>query len=596
MASASRIEKHKRRIRGKNRRLKLILRYIGFFKPYIWATVRLSLLITLSAAISVAIPQFPRYAIDVILPSGRLDHVFYLAGAGIVILAIYSLIDYWTVFLSFFITQDVILDIRIRVFRHLQLLHLAFFETRLSGALLTRVINDVNQLQEMTQAGINRLGRMFVTLIAVLIMMLLLDWRLTLSVLAILPPMGYIIFRYGARLRAAALKSSKQMAELTGMVSEVLQGVSVVKAFTAEDYELERFSDESREYRNLQNLQRREVGIVTTTADFASNLGTVVVAAVGCWLAITRGLKIGDLTAFLLYTGMIFRPVVNLVMFYGVFQRGMASAERIFELLDTRDEVPEIDEPLPLPDGGGLVEFDGVTFAYKEGSPPVLKDVSIRIEPRKTTALVGLSGAGKTTIVKLIPRFYDVQEGAIRLDGADVRDLSINRLRGEIGMVLQESFLFSGTVRDNIAYGKPRSSHEEIESAARLANAHDFIMELPDGYDTEIGERGVKLSGGQKQRIAIARAILRNPRVLILDEATSNLDSESELLIRSAIDNLLEGRTTIVIAHRLSTIIKADKIIVVENGSIAATGKHMELLETSPVYKRLYELQFRNEG
>ncbi len=538
------------------------------------------------------IPQLPQYFIDHILPTGRGDLLIILGIVATVVLIGYAYLDYWLIFLSFLITQDVVLEIRVRVFRHLQYLNLAYFENRLSGALLSRVINDVNQLQEMTQAGIARLGRQFITLIAVLVIMFLQDWRLALVVVLILPPMSYVIFKFGLRLRVAALESRKQMAEMTGFVSELLQGVSVVKAFAAEDYELSRFTDESKTYRDLQNKQRRETGVITSTVETASNLGTVIVVCVGGWYVLGSHMSLGQLMAFILYVNLIFRPVINLVMFYGIFQQGIAAAERVFELLDTKDEVPELSNPITLPSGNGEVEFENVTFAYKTGNEPVLKEVSFKVKAGTTTALVGPSGGGKTTIIKLIPRFYDPQQGAIRVEGNDIRQYKISELRSAIGMVLQESFLFSGTIRENIAYGKPNASDSEIEHAAQLANAHEFIVELPKMYATEIGERGVKLSGGQKQRVAIARAILRNPRILIFDEATSNLDSESERLIQDALENLFRNRTTVVIAHRLSTIIRAEQIIVVESGCISARGNHEELLESCDTYRHLYELQF----
>lgn len=552
----------------------------------------LTVLILINAAVSVIIPKLPQYFIDHIMPTGRTDLLVILGAISTVALMGYAYLDYWLILLSFIITQDVVLEIRVRVFRHLQYLNLAYFENRLSGALLSRVINDVNQLQEMTQSGIARLGRQFITLAAVLIMMFLQDWRLSLVVVVLLPPMSYIIFKFGIRLRVAALESRKQMADMTGFVSEILQGVSVVKAFAAEEYELTRFTDESKTYRDLQNKQRREMGVISSTVETASNLGTVIVVCVGGWYVMGAHMSVGELMAFILYVNLIFRPVINLVMFYGIFQQGIAAAERVFELLDTKDEVPEPTNPVALPDGGGRIEFEKVTFAYKIENEPVLKNVSFNVQAGTTTALVGPSGGGKTTVIKLIPRFYDPQKGTILVEGNDVRSYDIGELRSTIGMVLQESFLFSGTVRENIAYGKPDATDGEIEQAGKLANAHEFIIELPDEYATEIGERGVKLSGGQKQRIAIARAILRNPRILIFDEATSNLDSESERLIQGALENLFRNRTTVVIAHRLSTIIRADQIIVIENGVVSASGKHEELLETCETYRHLYELQF----
>ncbi|MEP0814698.1 MAG: ABC transporter ATP-binding protein [bacterium] len=574
--------------------MRLVLRYLAFFRPYLRKVAALSALIFLGTGLSVVIPQIPKYTIDHVIPSGNAAVLMLLAAGALAFIAVFVVIDYNLLLFSYVLTQDVILDIRTRLFGHLQRLHLQFFEKTISGTLLSRVINDVNQLQEMTQAGIARLGRLFVTFCAVVAMMFILDYRLTLFVLAILPPMSFLIFKFGIRLRAAALKSSKQMAEMTGYVSEQLQGVSVIKAFTAEEREYDRFFNESSHYRDLQMSQRREMGMIQGTVEFASNTGTVLVVCIGGYFIMGSRMTLGELTAFLLYVGQIFGPVTQLVMFYGIFQRGMASVERIFELFDTKDEVPEAENPVPLPAGRGRIEFKNVTFGYKAENS-VLNGVSFEVEPGTTTALVGPSGGGKTTVVKLIPRFYDPQSGCITLDGVDIRKIKIAELRGEIGLVLQESFLFSGTIRDNIAYGKAGATDADIESAAKLANAHDFIMELPDLYYTEIGERGVKLSGGQKQRIAIARAILKNPRVLVFDEATSSLDSESERLIQGAIDRLLTGRTTIVIAHRLSTIIRSDQILVIDRGEIVERGTHEELLALNGIYRHLYELQFAEE-
>lgn len=576
----------------------LLKRFWGFVRPHLKYAIGLLIIIGLEAGMTAVIPQFPKIMINNVIPLHDQKLVWITGIAMAVFIIILAFVVYQFTLQSFVMTQRIILSIRAQVYEHFLSLHLKYFEDNISGVLLSRVINDVNNLQEMIQASLSRLGSQFITLVVVFVILFLSNWKIALAILCLIPAMVIFLIIVGKRMRSISHMIQKQIAILTGSVSEVFQGMIVVKAFAAEEREIFKFNELNETYMDYNNQFRKEISWITAVVDFTQNLGTTVViifSALEIIKGFSSGNKLfteGDMLTYIMSLGLIFRPITSLVMFNNILQRGMASLERVFEVLDTDPVVKDPEKPVHIGHGNGRICFNDVSFAYRSGDGFVVKDINFTVEPKMTVALVGRSGSGKTTLAKLVPRFYDPSSGSITVDGIDIKKLSGEQLRRLIGIVLQDNFLFSGSIKENIAYGKDGATIDEIINASKLANAHEFIVELPKKYDSIIGERGIRLSGGQRQRVAIARAILTDPRILILDEATSSLDTESERLIQDAIDKILKKRTTIVIAHRLSTIINADLIVVMEKGEIAEIGTHKELIANNSLYKHLYDIQF----
>jgi ABC-type multidrug transport system fused ATPase/permease subunit len=421
-------------------------------------------------------------------------------------------------------------------------------------------------------------------------MMIILDPMLTLISLTVSP----LIFYFQKKMSVVMplyRKAQQRSADLNIVIQEDVTAIKLVKAFNREPYEANRFNEVNWDLREARMKANMAMAVASPGQDFATYMAAVIIIVFGGWRVIEGAITVGILSAFYSYVLTMFAPVRWIAFINQMGQQATAAGERIFEILDTPLDVTEKKDAIELSRLEGRVELQDVTFAYGKNAP-LLKNISATIEPGQTLALVGPSGSGKTTLINLIPRFYDVSRGAVRVDGHDVRDVALQSLRSQMGMVMQETFLFNMTIKENISYGKTDTTQEAIEAAARAANAHDFIAQLPEGYDTVVGERGVRLSGGQRQRLAIARAILVDPRILILDEATSSVDTRTDYLIRQALDTLMEGRTTIVIAHRLATVQRAHQILVMEKGQITARGTHEELLHTSPLYQHLNEIQF----
>jgi ATP-binding cassette subfamily B protein/subfamily B ATP-binding cassette protein MsbA len=488
--------------------------------------------------------------------------------------------------------QRVLASLRERIFDRLLRLPLRYFDRRPVGDLMSRVTNDVDTLNQLLSQGFTQLLGSFFSLIGIVVAMLLLDWRLALVCFTIIPVMLLVNVYFARRARRAFRTTRETVGDVTAGLQEEITGVREAQAFNRTEANIARFRE-----RNAANRTANVQAVAITSAfapaiDVLSTLATAVVIGYGGYLVVTGTLSVGLLAAFLIYVQQFFRPIQLASQVYTQAQAALAGGERIYNILD---EDPEPPDPPGMPSLGtieGRIEFEGVTFGYEPGRP-VIHDVSFEIEPGQTVALVGPTGAGKTTIANLVPRFYDATGGSVRVDGRDVREVKRESLREGIATVLQEPFLFSGTVAENIGYGRQDAMREEVEAAARVASAHDFVSELPDGYDTVLGGGGGKLSQGQRQLLSFARAVLANPRILILDEATSNIDTRTEALIQRALGTLLEGRTSIVIAHRLSTIRTADLILVVADGRIAERGTHAELLEKSGLYADLYRRQFR---
>ncbi len=514
---------------------------------------------------------------------------------GVSVLA--SLTGYMRSIILLFVGNRVVFDIRQRLFRHLQRLSMRYYERNSSGRIMARVLYDVDAVQSILSSGIVGMLTNIVTLVVAVGIVVSYGFTIhstLLPVIAIgvLPLYAINFLAMQKRIRHAASEARDQYSEVYATLSESIAGIKVIKAFAREQHEARKFVREVRDTIDL-NIQTGKLRtILGINAGFITSMSNLSVLLLGGWMVIRNEMSLGQLIAFRSYMSMMYGPVIALVTINDTLNWVMTAVERIFETLDTMPDVQPPERPVRLHEVQGHVEFKRAGFYYDPGEM-VLEDINIDGRPGTVTALVGPSGSGKTTLVHLIPRFYDPTEGQVLVDGHDLRDIQISSLRRTIGMVLQENFLFQGTLRENIKYGRPEATDEEVVQASIAANCHDFIMEFPDGYETISGERGTRLSGGQRQRIAIARAILRNPRILILDEATSDLDSESEALIQDALDKLMKNRTTFIIAHRLSTVMNADEIVVLDHGQIVERGTHAELATAGGLYEKLCEVQFK---
>ncbi|KAB8331178.1 ABC transporter ATP-binding protein [Scytonema tolypothrichoides VB-61278] len=482
-------------------------------------------------------------------------------------------------------------NLRKKVYSHLQKLNLSYFETAKSGDLSYRLTEDIDRVGEVVHKVFHDFIPCVLQLVAIPIYMISLNWQLTLAIIIVAPLMGILIGWFGERLRQFSLKSQNRISDLSAILTEVVTGIRIVQAFAAENYETARFSREAERTMSAKYSVERLKAIQIPIVGFLEAVSALTLLFVGASQIANDNLTVAEFFSYLTAAALLIDPIGHVTNNYNEFKQGEASVERVFELLAVQPTVVEKPNALLLPPVTGKVEYSRVSFAYKPGEY-VLKDISLLAQPGEAIALVGASGAGKTTFVNLLPRFYDASAGEILIDGVDIRDVTLHSLRRQIGIVPQETIMFSGTIAQNIAFGQDSFDMEAVEKAASIANAHQFITQLSDGYHTWVGERGVNLSGGQRQRIAIARAVLLNPRILILDEATSALDSESEALVQEALERLMEGRTVFIIAHRLSTVRRCDRILVLERGQIVESGTHEELLTLGHRYARFYAQQF----
>ncbi|MGE5507703.1 MAG: ABC transporter ATP-binding protein [Chitinophagales bacterium] len=572
------------------------LRLLSYIRPYLRPFLTALFAMVVLAAINLSVPYlFGQTLIDRILLQTRSRTYLTLLAVGIVFLyVVRGLFMYGYTYLTSFVGFRVVTDLRRALFVKMQDLSLAFHERHRTGELIARVTNDTMLVHQAVAMGLGDLLLQGLQLSGTLVAVFLLHWRLALTAIVVFPLMALVINRFGRVIRRASRNMQERVAELTTVLQEALAGIRIVKAFTMEEHQADRFTRQN-EASFGASLKSAQVGAtLSPTVDFLFVTAVALVLWFGGSEVLAGRLTTGKLIAFFGYLALAANPLAALSRVYQALQQALAAGERIFSILDAEPEVGEKPGAKPLPPLAGRVVFEQVSFAYGDG-PPVLSGIDLTVEPGKVVALVGPSGAGKTTLVNLLPRFYDPTGGRILVDGHDLREVTLESLRRQVGVVPQETMLFGVTVRENIAFGRPGASEEEIVAAAKAANAHDFILGLPQGYDTVLGERGESLSGGQRQRIAIARALLRDPRLLILDEATSALDTEAERVVQEALERLMRGRTTFVIAHRLSTVQFADQIVVLSGGKIVEAGTHQALLERGGLYRRLYDQQFRGE-
>lgn len=514
--------------------------------------------------------------------------------AVLVIAALDAICTYTEKYLTTSVAQWITYDLRRTIYSHIQKLSLAFHDHKRTGDLISRVTSDIEAIQNFITQGLLGVLINIITLAGMIAVMFYLNWRFTLIALSVAPFLFAIVYSYTRRIKKASRAVRKKEGEITSVVEEVLSSIRVVKAFAREDYEVRRLEEQGLEGVEVALRARSLKAKLTPIVDLIVAVGTCLVLWFGSRLVMSGSLSAGELVVFILYLGKMYKPMQELSKMTDTYSKAAVGYERIEEILETKNEIKDVRRAIPAPRFKGNVEFDHVSFSYTPDTP-ILRDVSFSIKAGQVAALVGPTGTGKSSIVSLIPRFYDPTSGAVKIDGADVRTFRQKSLRQQISFVLQETMLFHAPVWQNIAYGKPEASREEIIQAAEVANANEFINKLSEGYDTILGERGMTLSGGQRQRIAIARAVIRNTPILILDEPTSGLDSASEKLVFEALDRLMQGRTVIVIAHRLSTVRKADVIFVVQDGRILQSGNHNELLQSGGLYSELYELQLNGE-
>ncbi len=577
-----------------NENIKLLRRLIPYLRPRRKYGFLAGGLMLVTVLLQLPLPLLTRYVIDYVFPRQDLQLLGWIVVGLSVFMAIRLTSAFFSGLLLALFREHVLLHVQLRLFEHIEHLSLSFHNNMKVGYLISRIGNDASNLQGLLADTVLNLVRNVLTFCVGAGILLFLHWRLASVSLLILPCFVYSVRFFSARLRRKASEMQENIARVYDVLSEALSGISVVKCFCAERTQaislLRRLKASLR-----ANIQYTIFGSASATASaFLGGLGPLIILWYGGREVITGALSLGSLIAFNAFLAYLYGPVKGLMGLNTGIQTSLASLRRIFELFDLPREGLDYRTPATLSEVMGSVRFENVTFSY-DGKEPVLKQVSFQVQPGEKVALVGRSGAGKTTLINLIPRFYEPEEGAIYIDGVNIKNVQLKNLRSHIGIVPQDTFVFSGSIGKNIRYGKADATQAEVVNAARAANAYHFIMKLPGNYSTEVGERGIRLSGGERQRIAIARAMLKNPKILILDEATSEVDSESERLIQIALDRLMKGRTTLVIAHRLSTVLNADRIFVVEQGTIMGGARHEELYETSPLYRKLYTEQFERE-
>lgn len=565
-------------------------RLFPFVKPYIPRMVAAGLLVMVVAAINLALLRLAGNLWDVITVRHDSSRMTELIGTFLGLVLIQGFCSMGHSYLTAWVSQRIVADFRIHVFAHLQTLSVAFFARRRTGELLSRLMNDVTLMQSIATETPIDTAKQLVTFVGGIVFLLVMNWRLCLLILILLPLLVLVARFFGRKLKSLSTSIQDHTAALSTLTEEVISGIRIVKSFVQTDREERRFSEQIE--RNL-SLGMRRASIMAVFIPVISLLTFSAAAAVlwyGGRQVIDGSVSPGELFAFVLFAGILIGPFSSAARVFGHIREAQGAMQRVFEILDARPDISDAPAARPIDSVAGHLRIEQVGFSY-DVRQPVLTDFSFEAQPGQLIAIVGPTGAGKTTLISLIHRFYDPTEGRITVDGRDLRDITMDSWYRQVSLVPQETVLFGGTILDNIRYGNPQADDESVQAASRAAHAHDFIVGLPDSYQTLVGEKGVNLSGGQRQRIAIARAILKNPRVLLLDEATSSLDSESERLVQEALERLMRGRTTFVVAHRLTTVQRADRIVVLNKGVLVETGTHHELMDRKGLYQYLYSLR-----
>ncbi len=572
---------------------KILRVFVSYYKPHyklFFLDISCALLIAL---IDLFFPMLTREVIGEILPAGQM-RTFWMFVIGMVILylvrtGLQFIVQYWGHILGVRMEYDMRRDL----FSHLQTLPFRFYDRHRTGHLMSRMVNDLNEIAELAHHGPEDLFLSTIMLIGSFFMLMRVEWRLALIVYAIIPVMVWFALKYRRRMNQSFRELRVKLADVNAQLESSISGIRVSKSFTNEEYEKEKFGYGNKRFRSSKYTAYKYMAIFHTGMEYFSNILSVVVVAVGGYFIYRQWMEVADLLAFIMYVSIFLQPVRRLTNFMQQFESGITGLERFIEVMEVKSDIVDAPNAKELTDVRGEIEFENVSFSYDENEK-VLENINITIPAGQSIALVGPSGGGKTTLCHLIPRFYEIKEGSIKIDGEDIRNYTLKSLRKNIGLVQQDIFLFAGTIGENIRYGRVEATDEEVMEAAKKANIHDFIMSLPDGYDTQVGERGLRLSGGQKQRISIARVFLKNPPILLLDEATSALDNETEIKIQRSLEQLSHNRTSLIIAHRLSTIKSADRILVLTEDGIVEQGTHEELMENDGIYSGLYQAQFKD--
>ena len=572
--------------------MNLYLRILKFIRPYLGRLIAAGFCTVMTTAANLYVPWIVRDVIDKVFQNKDSDLLNLISLGIVVIFFARGIFYYGQSYLMNYVGESIVIDVRGIVYRKLMTLSTHFFDTNKLGTIMSYVTNDVAALQGAMVANSIEIITETSVLIGSVGAMVYLDWKLTLFTFCTFPVVLFFMDFFGKKIRKSGHRIQQATADITSILQETLAATRVVKSFVREPYEIARFDQQNKAnfYANMKSAKL--MGTLSPVIEFIAALGVTAIIWFGGRSVIGGDITAGSLVAFLVYAINISNPIKRIARVLGSIQKALAAAERVFYIMDLTDTIPQKPDAITLPSVEGNVEFRHVSFAYNKGET-ILHDVSFSAKPGQAIALVGPSGAGKSTVASLLPRFYDVTEGAIFVDGHDVRDVTLASLREQVGIVPQETNLFNDTVYNNILYGRLDATRDEVIAAAKAANADEFIQQLPKGYDTQLGDRGVNISGGQRQRISIARAILKNPRILILDEATSALDTESERIVQEALDRLMVGRTSFVIAHRLSTIQNAAKIIVLDKGSIVEEGTHQQLMAKHGLYAHLHDIQFK---
>ncbi len=550
-----------------------------------------ALLISIS---DLVFPLFTRKMINEIIPEGRMDLLVRWTIVMIFLFVLRYASNYFVLYWGHILGVKIEHDMRRDIFSHLQSLPFSYYDNTKTGHIMSRIVNDLRDITELAHHGPEDLFISLVMLLGSFVVLIRIEWRLTLILFTFIPIAIWFIMSKRNRMSNSFREVRKKIANVNSQLENSISGIRVAKSFTNEEYEIEKFNEGNLKFSNARKGSYKVMAEFLAGIGVMSSILNLLVISLGGYFVYRGIINFGDLFSFTLYVNFFMQPIRRLSEFSQQLQDGMTGFERFVEIMNIESDIIDKENAVELDEVKGNIKFNNVSFSYNNGKNTVLSNLNLSIEAGKTVALVGPSGAGKTTLCHLIPRFYEIEEGEILIDNIDIRDIKIKSLRKKIGLVQQEVFLFTGTIRDNIIYGNPEANDDEIIEAAKKARIHDFILSLPDGYNTYIGEKGVKLSGGQKQRISIARLFLKNPPILILDEATSALDNETEIMIQKSLEDLSKGRTTLVIAHRLSTIKNADEILVLTSDGIAESGNHEELLKEDNLYAKLYKSQFKD--